>query len=374
MALKIFHTGDLHIGMKFNNYPDMIKNDLVEARFETLENMILEANEELCNLFVIAGDLFDKINIPKRDIIRVIGILEKFAGDCVLLIPGNHDYDNGMVELWEHFNANISGNILLLNEYKPYSLNNFDLDVYVYPAYCDSKHSDTNRINWINELEKLEEAKWQLGIAHGALVGLSPDLSNKYFNISEVELNKLGLDLWLLGHTHLSYPLKQELSNRRVFNAGTPEPDGLDCQHQGTAWIIEIDDSDRKNITAKTIQTGKYNFKDLTYKVENQDDFTEIKEELLKSEPAKKIVRLSLSGRIEEWLFNEKEKVFQKLRKGLAYLIIDDGDLKIRITEEVIDREFAENSFPHLVLKELAATQEEDSLQLAYEIIKEVKE
>jgi len=374
MALKIFHTGDLHIGMKFNNYPDMIKNDLVEARFETLENMILEANEELCNLFVIAGDLFDKINIPKRDIIRVIGILEKFAGDCVLLIPGNHDYDNGMVELWEHFNTNITGNILLLNEYKPYSLKDFDLDVLVYPAYCDSKHSETNRINWINELDSLEEAKWQLGIVHGALVGLSPDLSNKYFNISEVELNKLGLDLWLLGHTHLSYPLKQELSNRRVFNAGTPEPDGLDCQHQGTAWIIEIDDSDRKNITAKTIQTGKYNFKDLTYKVENQDDFTEIKEELLKSEPAKKIVRLSLSGRIEEWLFNEKEKVFQKLRKGLAYLIIDDGDLKIRITEEVIDREFAENSFPHLVLKELAATQEEDSLQLAYEIIKEVKE
>jgi len=374
MALKIFHTGDLHIGMKFNNYPDMIKNDLVEARFETLESMILEANDEQCNLFVISGDLFDKINIPKRDIIRVIGILEKFAGDCVLLIPGNHDYDNGMVELWEQFNANISGNILLLNEYKPYSLKNFDLDVLVYPAYCDSKHSDSNRINWINELDKLEEAKWQLGIAHGALVGLSPDLSNKYFNVSEAELNKLGLDLWLLGHTHLSYPLKKELSNRRVFNAGTPEPDGLDCQHQGTAWIIEIDDSDRKNITAKTIQTGKYNFKDLTYKVENQDDFTEIKEELLKGKPAKKIVRLSLSGRIEEWLFNEKEKVFQELRKGLAYLIIDDGDLKIRITEEVIDREFAENSFPHLVLKELAATQEEDSLQLAYEIIKEVKE
>ena len=372
MALKIFHTGDLHIGMKFNNYPDMIKNDLVEARFEILENMILEANEEQCNLFVIAGDLFDKINIPKRDISRVIDILEKFAGDCVLLIPGNHDYDNGMVELWEQFDNNINGNIVLLNEYRPYSLKDFDLDLLVYPAYCDSKHSETNRINWINELDSLEEAKWKLGIAHGALVGLSPDLSNKYFNISEAELNKLGLDLWLLGHTHLSYPIKKELSNRQVFNAGTPEPDGMDCQHQGAAWIIEIDET--KNITAKTIQTGKYNFKDLTYKVENQDDLINIKDELLKNEPGKKIVRLSLSGRIEEWLFNKKEEVFQELRKGLAYLIIDDGDLKIKITEEVIDREFAENSFPHLVLKELAATQEEDSLQLAYEIIKEVKE
>lgn len=372
MALKIFHTGDLHIGMKFNNYPDLIKNDLVKARFETLENMILMANEEQCNLFVIAGDLFDKINIPKKDIIRVIVILEKFAGDCVLLIPGNHDYDNGMVELWEHFANNINSNIILLNEYRPYSLKDFDLDVVVYPAYCDSKHSETNRIKWIANLNSLEEAKYQLGIVHGALVGLSPDLSNKYFNISEVELNKLGLDLWLLGHTHLSYPLKKELSNRQVFNAGTPEPDGLDCQHQGTAWIIEIDEE--KNIKARTIQTGKYNFKDLTYKVETQDDLINIKEKLLKNEPDKKIVRLSLNGRIEEWLFDEKEEVFQELRTGLAYLIIEDEELKIRITEEVIDREFAENSFPHLVLKELAASQEDDSLQLAYEIIKEVKE
>lgn len=372
MDLKIFHTGDLHIGMKFNNYPDFLKNDLIEARFETLENMILKANKEQSHLFIIAGDLFDKINIAKKDIIRVITILEKFAGDCVLVMPGNHDYDNGMVELWQYFKSNISGNILLLNEYRPYSLKDFDLDLVVYPAYCDSKHSDSNRIQWISELDRREEAQWEFAIVHGALKGLSPDLSNKYFNISEEELNEMEMDLWLLGHTHISYPLKEEVNKRKIFNAGTPEPDGLDCQHQGTAWIIQIDDD--KNILARTIKTGKYYFNDLEYKVENQDDLIKIKEDLFEDAPFRKVVRLTLEGRVEEWLFNEKEDFFQELRGELAYLEIDDSNLKLRITEEFIDREFAANSFPHLILKELAASREDDALQLAYELIKEVKE
>ncbi|MFW5961681.1 MAG: metallophosphoesterase family protein [bacterium] len=377
MFLKIFHTADLHIGMKFSNYPEYIRNELVQSRFDILERMILTANQEQCNIFLIAGDLFDKINIPQKDIIRVIKILNKFAGDCVLVMPGNHDYDNGMVELWERFSNNISNNILLLNQYQSYDLRDFDLDAKVYPAYCDSKHSDTNRLTWIKEIKETKEIKennevrWQIGIAHGALEGISADLSNQYFNISENELLQIDMDLWLLGHTHISYPLKDEISNRKVFNAGTPEPDGLDCKHQGTAWIIEIDQN--KNITARTVYTGKYRFYDLNLQLESQVDLLKIKETLLKKDPEKKIVRLSLQGTVEEWLFQEKEDFYQELRKELAYLEIDDSQLKIKITEDLIDQEFMENSFPHLVLKNLAASKEEDALQLAYEMIKEVK-
>lgn len=372
MSLKIFHTGDLHIGMKFSSYPEQVRDKLVEARFETLEELVLQANNEQCNLFVIAGDLFDKINIPVKDILRVIAILEKFAGDCVLLIPGNHDYDNGMVELWQRFKDNITGNIVLLNEYRPYSLQGYDLDVMVYPAFCDSKHSESNRIEWINELEEREEAEWELGIAHGALKGLSPDMSREYFNVSEDELLETGIDLWLLGHTHLPFPEGEEVLNRKVFNAGTPEPDGLDCKHQGIAWFIEIDEE--KNTTAELVQTGKYYFSDLEYHLEEETDLKKIKDDLLGDKPTYRVLRLILKGRIQEGLFSEIEFFYQDLRRELAYLDIDDSNLKLRITDELIDKEFAPGSFPYLVLKELAAAGEEDAIQLAYEMIKGVKE
>ena len=55
MLLRIFHTADLHIGMKFNSYPDDIRNCLIEARFDVLDKMVRILNDRLCNLFVVAG-------------------------------------------------------------------------------------------------------------------------------------------------------------------------------------------------------------------------------------------------------------------------------------------------------------------------------
>ena len=73
MPLKIFCTSDLHLGMKFANYPDHIRESLVEARFKTLENLIEKANSEKCDMFIVAGDLFDRISVAKGDITRAPG-------------------------------------------------------------------------------------------------------------------------------------------------------------------------------------------------------------------------------------------------------------------------------------------------------------
>ena len=55
MSLKIFCTSDLHLGMKFANYPDHIRESLVEARFKTLESLVEKANREKCDLFIVVG-------------------------------------------------------------------------------------------------------------------------------------------------------------------------------------------------------------------------------------------------------------------------------------------------------------------------------
>jgi len=65
MSLKIFHTADIHLGMKFAGYPE-VQSELTEARFVTLENLAKKANEESCDLFVVAGDLFDRTGVAKR--------------------------------------------------------------------------------------------------------------------------------------------------------------------------------------------------------------------------------------------------------------------------------------------------------------------
>lgn len=370
--IKIFHTADVHIGMKFNSYPEPIKGYLQEARVDVLDIMIKIANEEKCNLFVIAGDLFDKITgIDKKTKGRVITALNEFQGECVLVLPGNHDYDNGMIDLWDNFNKAVSEKIIFINDERAFSLEDYGLNVVIYPAPCHSKHSSANNLQWIKEKTKeIDDKLINIGIAHGAIDSLSPDLENNYYNMSLKELQNTNMDLWLLGHTHITYPFKSPITNERIFNPGTPEPDGLDCKHNGQAWIISIDNNKKTN--AYLVSTGTYKFTDKEYKIEDKDDLDKIFDELIKDNPGKTIARITLKGSVDEDVFDYRQEIYELIEKSIVYLIVEDSEFKMKITTEKIHREFSDGSFPQELL--LSFSDDEDTLQLAYELIMEVKE
>ena len=92
MNLRIFHTSDLHIGLKFTRgYSDDIIQKLSDARLGVVSRLVEIANREKCDLFVIAGDLFDNLRVPKTTIRRAAESLRRFEG-VVAVLPGNHDY------------------------------------------------------------------------------------------------------------------------------------------------------------------------------------------------------------------------------------------------------------------------------------------
>src|SRR5665647_405358 len=411
--MKIFHTADLHIGMKFNNYPEPVQSGLKQAQIDVLGKMVSIANKQECNIFVVAGDLFDSINgNSKKTIGDVVTALKGFHGECVLVLPGNHDYDNNMVELWKNFQelSQDIHNIVLINQERPYSLADWDLNAVVYPAPCHSKHSDVNNIGWIKNANKnidtntnINTDQIRIGISHGALEGISPDLDSSYYNMSLAELEAAPVDVWLLGHTHITYPDKKKVNGWKIFNPGTPEPDGLDCKHTGNAWIITIGDTKAVNSDTKTtnrmhkevsgelITTGSYRFKDQRYTVRNKADFEKImgdllkgdipkndllngdilKDDLINGDPRFTIARLRIKGKLDEETFNYRHEVRRTLEEAMACLIFDDSELGIKITSEMIHKEFSDGSFPSMLLS--ALTDDEEALQLAYEMIMEVK-
>lgn len=72
MTIKILHTADLHLGMKFARYnlkPE-VQERLVEARFETLASLVEIANKQDSDLLVIAGDLFHNPRVSRKDIFK----------------------------------------------------------------------------------------------------------------------------------------------------------------------------------------------------------------------------------------------------------------------------------------------------------------
>lgn len=363
MSLKIFHTSDLHLGMKFSNYT--VKESLTQARFNTLENMINKSNELGVDLFIIAGDLFNSTQVAKRDINRTLKILDKFNGACVLVLPGNHDYDDQVIELWREFTKGLSEKIILLNKKQPYSLKDYDLDAVVYPAPCHNKHSKDNSLQWIKDSGLSEEGKYHIGVAHGALEGLSPDMEGNYYYMSMNELDSIPTDLWLVGHTHVPYPLRDRISNHKIYNAGTHEPDGLNYRHEGSAWLINLED---KKISAERIITGEYRFYDRAFELNDDEDFDNIEEWVLKDNPSKKIVRLTLSGSVSKEAYENLSVFYRNIESKVFHLLIEDSDLKIQVNQDIIESEFTKGSFPYEFLNGLI--HDEEALQIAYDLLR----
>lgn len=368
MGFSFLTTSDLHIGMKFKNYIDNVSRELQEARFRALENMVNIANERGCSLFLIAGDLFESAaDTNKKYIDEIISILKKFHGEYVAILPGNHDFFN-VTNFWVTFINSIKDtNIILLNEYKPYELEINDEKVVLYPAYCDLKHSKENRLDWIKEHRDFDKDAFNILVAHGSIKGISPDMKDEYFSMSIDEINSLGVDMAVVGHMHINYPFVDEVKNQKLLIPGTPEPDGLDCRHEGYAWVVDV--VDKGNFSAVKVKTGTYRFVDDKCIINSYKELEDYKNKLLEDNPKFKIVRVSFSGSIEGDYSDERKKCFDDLSKKLFYFEYSDY-IRKKFDKSQIDKEFSIGSLPHRILSKI---DDKELLELAYEKIMEVK-
>lgn len=372
MAIKIFHTADLHLGMRFAGYPE-IQNELINARYEALENMVKIANKEECDLFVISGDLFDRVTMKVNEISRAVKTLNEFDGELVLVLPGNHDFYIKDSNLWTEFSKHAGDRILILKEPGAYDLSQHHLNMKIYACPCSSKHSAKNMLGWINLNNKQGNDLIQIGIAHGSLEGVSPDFDKTYYPMSQKELDLIGLDLWLLGHTHLSWPVNPD-KNARILIPGTPEPDGFDCKHVGNAFIITIESS--TEIQVQKINTGKYQFLIEEILLHDENNIQKMKNEYTKKKYQNVILRLLLKGRLKKEELEKTEEAVKIIRNNVLFLQINRDELNEEITPELIDSEFTQGSFPHQLLQSLLEDGEEESvkaLQKAYDLIREIR-
>ena len=370
---RVFHTGDIHLGMSFSNYPAEIQEILQDARYRTLENLVSLANEKNCGLLIIAGDLFHKTGMAKRDLGRVAQTLAEFEGNAVAILPGNHDYISiGQNDLWENLKEFVSDHSLILREKKPYPIAIGEQDVVLWPGPCYGKHSTDNAVNWMEEHESFDEEAIHIGIAHGSLDGVSPDFDKRYFPMESSELNKLGPDLWLLGHTHIQFPEKSG-KNDRIFYCGTPEPDGFDCNHVGHAWIFDIDES--KNVESVSEKTGTFKFVHGNWEVQSEQDLQDIAKKFIENDHKHSLIKARLSGLLPSDLFDDLKSLREQIAENsFGIYDWDTSEVRREITRTDIDKEFVVESFPHQLLSVLADKEDDlEALQIAYELIQEVR-
>jgi len=373
--IRIVHTADNHIGLKFKSrqYPPEVRNTLVQERLDALSRVVLTANSREAHFLVVAGDLFDSVYVSKSDIKNVADILRTFSGKHVVVLPGNHDFlEQTEDSLWGTFRRLLPEHLLLLlDRPEPFDIEVADRHVVFYPAPCTSKHSKTNAIGWVAPAKK-DPAHLNIGVAHGSIQGVSPDMTETYYPMTEKELRNAGVSFWLTGHTHVRIPETTRSERALYYVPSTHTPDGFDCSHEGSAWYIEVDPAGKA--TAEAFRTGTIRFADYEKTVNSAADIQLLSRELAAHDLPRTLVKLQLKGRVSEEDRRSLDALVQSVREQSLYCEIDLNAVSLNINQVSIDKAYPKGSLAHRLLTALAGKPEDSlALQLAHELVKEAR-
>ena len=359
--------------MKFSTF-DEVSAELSAARFKALEKCVETANEQMCELFVVAGDLFDRQNVSGADIARTASILSGFEGSALLVLPGNHDFYTGTDgRPWGDFKRAMETtpvSLVLLSDARAYDLSHFDLQVRVLPAPCTAKHSDTHTLWWLedgNPAPAAGKTPLVLGIAHGSVEGRSFDREGCYYPMTHEQLERAGVDVWIIGHSHGAYPA-EDATHPRLFIPGTPEPDGFDCGHSGGAWVIECS-GDRVEVF-KRVETGTFSYFEKEVEIHEAVD---LEATIPPLNPDRSLVSLTLKGALAASELKKTAEILNALRDRCFYLRANLENLEHVVSVKTVDEEYTSGSFAHRLLSALIESNDLEAAQLAYRLLQETE-
>ena len=372
--IRIFVTGDNHIGLKYASHEQAAV--LSSRRITAFENMVESANKENCALFAITGDMFENTySVSKRDIKVLLDTLSKFRG-TVIVLPGNHDYYDKDVKVWQYFKDVMTSydNVMLLTEYRPYKITANGENVVLYPVLCTSLHSapGQNNLGWIKDLELANDGAYHIGIAHGAVEGETIDNEGHYFLMKRSELEEIPVDAWLIGHTHVPFPrnlTEMFTASDKIFNAGTHVQTDVACNTEGQCFVIEI--SENKTVQAKKVASGNLRFyrKNISVTAGNMENII-IRELADISDDS--VVDIILTGAVSAEEYEDRASMIENALSRFVEGTYNDYALSKLISKELIESEFPETSFSAGLLTSLL--DEPKEAQLAYELLKSLKE
>lgn len=366
--VRIIHTADNHIGLKFNNYRGSnAQSALIQERFDALQNIVDASKQKDAHFLVVAGDLFDDLKVTNKDIKTVVDILKKSPAE-VLVLPGNHDYYDGKDnKLWKSFlDASENSNIRLLNESEVYRTEVDGNPLCFYPSPCASKHHEGHVIGWVNNMQK-DPHEIHIGIAHGNVDGLGVDDADRYFNMSEPDLRAAGVDFWLLGHIHVPFPAPTAIGNPLFFMPATHTPESIKRKIHGHAWFIEI--IEKKQLRFEQLTTGNLRFSRQILSFGRNYSLSDFQREELGWRNAKLILDLQLSGSLSESELIELTEHLKTLSDH--YLHIDfENTVGVAVDAAFIQKTYAEGTTAYQWLSAIAEEQDSElALQLAYALL-----
>jgi DNA repair exonuclease SbcCD nuclease subunit len=173
LMLKSFiHTGDFHLGRPFtfsqqgNYYGKSKRKELWKA----FDHMIAYAKEKEIELVLIAGDLFDSINVLTMDVKRVAESFKSLDKAWVIVVAGNHDY-NG--EDSPYKKVEWPRNVYIFNEDRFRSVYIQELNTEIYGfSWVKNEYREFPELSF--DRLHLNEGRYNILLMHGEVATKSP--------------------------------------------------------------------------------------------------------------------------------------------------------------------------------------------------------
>ena len=215
------------------------------------------------------------------------------------------------------------------------------------------------------------DGAYHIGVAHGAIEKLTPDMKNQYFLMTEAELNAIPVDAWLIGHTHIPYPslpTDRDETGYRIFNAGTHEQTDVSNNSRGFGFILTLDG---KEVRSRAVPTGRIFYPCLTVNAANGTLEQAVREAVADLDE-RSVVRLILRGTVSGAEYAERQRICGEALAPFLDCEIQDTDLCEELTIETILDTFPETSLAAKLLLELMDDPKE--VRMAFDLLQKERE
>lgn len=235
VALKLLHTADWHLGMKFPAFSEEDQLRLMRARMEVIDRILGLAESSGVDAVLCAGDLFEDPD-PDEDWWRGLADrlgARRWSDRKVVLLPGNHDpLVPGSVYHPDHpFRRALPPWVEVVDR-EPFELALSD-DAVLYAVPCRSRAGNAELCAGIPSRAP-GDTRIRVGMVHGQTFDIPGHQST--FPIPLDAAARRGLDYLAVGDTHAFRQLGDP--DHPIVYPSAPEPTKFDEEDAGYVALV----------------------------------------------------------------------------------------------------------------------------------------
>ncbi len=341
LEVKIAHCADLHIGSQcrgIGNKGEIRKHELKNTFFRILD----ECGSEKVNLLLIAGDLFDDVNLSVSDVQDVKNALSKVSFK-VVISPGNHDpftSDSPYAHQWPE-------NIIIFknNQIECVKIDDFKVRLWGF-AFKGAYEKE----NFLKNLQiKKDDNFIDICVMHGNISSSGEDI---YCPVRICDIERSRMDYIALGHVHKRSEVCRAGGTYYAY-PGCPEGRGFDETGDKGFYIGTVSKNycnlKFKKICKRTYEVIAVDISD----ADTENDVINLILQKIKKycgeSYTENLYKISLTGSVDEDFFIDVLKIETILNEKLFFAKVTDN------TETEINAEKLKyrNDFKSIFIKKM---------------------